>query len=257
MRIQSNFHDYYDAVMSHGFDTTMVYKRFPETESLERWSFPVCCYNHQYGGFSLSRNSVNITQYAIGFCGKVYPVLGLNKSPRSPSSKDWRNEQVLVFSLEDVDNYVKRTTPECFDHYSSNKHYIKNALWDWNQRRQSFASFFESCSKKEDAFSSLFEEKQCPIFVVTYEYQYKGWNFYKNDKRPRGKETYGTLTWNACLKPYEFFRIKDSYQAFQELSMWLGNQAEPRKPIPPISDETMVEIKGFDKKTSFRKDPQK
>jgi hypothetical protein len=36
--------------------------------------------------------------------------------------------------------------------------------------------------------------------------------------------------------------------------MWLNNQAEPRKPIPEISDEIMVEIKGFDKRYSFRKD---
>ena len=46
---------------------------------------------------------------------------------------------------------------------------------------------------------------------------------------------------------------QDPYTAYQNLSMWVNNQAQPIKPIPPMKDEDMVSIKGFDK-YSFRKD---
>jgi hypothetical protein len=65
------------------------------------------------------------------------------------------------------------------------------------------------------------------------------------------------MAWNACLKDLEFFRIVDPYTAFQEIAMFLGGLAVPLKPIPHVDDKTMVEAKGFDKKWSFRKEPQK
>lgn len=46
------------------------------------------------------------------------------------------------------------------------------------------------------------------------------------------------------------------YTAYQELQMWMSNQAIPHKPIPKVSDKDMVTAKGFDK-WSFRKEPQK
>ena len=48
----------------------------------------------------------------------------------------------------------------------------------------------------------------------------------------------------------------DPYQAFQEINMWMSNQAMPEKVIPEIDNKTMIEIKGFDK-FSFRKDKSK
>lgn len=63
------------------------------------------------------------------------------------------------------------------------------------------------------------------------------------------------IEYNTRLKDLEFYRKFDAYQAFQEIAMWLGNQAEPRKPIPVLDDVTMAEIKGFDK-WSFRTPPK-
>ena len=47
----------------------------------------------------------------------------------------------------------------------------------------------------------------------------------------------------------------DTYTAYQEIQMLLGNLAQPNKPIPEIPDKDMVSIKGFDK-WSFRKPPE-
>ena len=35
--------------------------------------------------------------------------------------------------------------------------------------------------------------------------------------------------------------------------MYLGGLASPEKPLPVISDRDMIEVKGFDPVTSFRK----
>jgi len=61
------------------------------------------------------------------------------------------------------------------------------------------------------------------------------------------------LTLNGELKKFEFFRVLDPFQTFQELYMYLGGLAVPDKPLPKLDDKTMAEIKGFNK-YSFRKD---
>ena len=62
---------------------------------------------------------------------------------------------------------------------------------------------------------------------------------------------------NAPLSDLDFAKVMPPYQAYQEIRMFLGNMAQPEKPIPQIDDETMVEIKGHGGKYSFRKPPQK
>jgi hypothetical protein len=82
----------------------------------------------------------------------------------------------------------------------------------------------------------MFEEKRCPVFIAHRDY--KG----------------GTIVWNGLLKSVEFFRIFQPFAAFQEIAMWLSNQAVPEKVMPVIDDETKAESKGFDK-WSFRRPP--
>lgn len=60
-------------------------------------------------------------------------------------------------------------------------------------------------------------------------------------------------TWNGFLKPYQFMRIIDPYQAFQKIEMFLGNMAAPEKPIPKRSDIEKVKSHGFDPKMGFRR----
>lgn len=60
-------------------------------------------------------------------------------------------------------------------------------------------------------------------------------------------------TWNGFLKPYQFMRIIDPWQAFQKIEMFLGNMAAPEKPIPKRSDIEKVKSHGFDPKMGFRK----
>lgn len=91
--------------------------------------------------------------------------------------------------------------------------------------------------KARNFFSYNFNLNICtlehPIFLI---------NFYES-----------TIEYNPRLNLYEFYRVLPAYEAYHKLSGFLESFAQPCKPIPSISDETMVEIKGFDK-YSFRKE---
>jgi len=91
----------------------------------------------------------------------------------------------------------------------------------------------------EEGKERLFKENRSPLFVA------------------KERKYYDCLiNYNAPLKDFEFYKIFDPHTAYQEISMYMYNFAEPMKEIPEISDETMAEIKGFDK-WSFRKEPKK
>jgi hypothetical protein len=62
------------------------------------------------------------------------------------------------------------------------------------------------------------------------------------------------LVANPILKALQFQTQVDVYSAWQELSMFLGNNMVSASTVPPrpISDAERAETKGFDKKTSFR-----
>jgi hypothetical protein len=242
MRIQSDFKDYYDVGMSQGMDQTLVYLRYAKIIQPEHYPFSSWwSYDHYrplYGPPALWTD-----QSMIGFCGKLYPVIELTEPGTAQSPKEIRAKRVFCYKLADIDNFVKKHYPDRWDDYTKKK-YDRKAKWPSNQRRGEFVRFFEDAEKYRDcaAYKHWFEDERCPIFVGHSDFR-------------RGKHE-NSIIYNACLKHYDFMRVFDPYTAFQEIAMWLGNQAEPRKPIPKIDDVTMAEIKGFDK-FSFRKEKAK
>lgn len=87
----------------------------------------------------------------------------------------------------------------------------------------------------------LFIEVNAPIFLIE-------------------RETEGACDWiltvNVPLKPLEFFKIVDAFTAFQEISMFLGNQLCRREKIEDIPDKFKIGQHGFDKH-SFRNLPER
>lgn len=235
MRIISPFHDYYDVVQSQGQDHTLIYQRRERTITPKTYPFPVFhrWWRHYPGDMSLY-------QKVIGFCGKIYPAFWLSKG----------EVKKTAFNIGDVDKFVHDNFNEKqIEGYMQKRHKRwksgTNKNWPFEQARFKFIEFFDKLDKEKDKYRELFEQERCPIFVA--------------ESRETDRITWkavGTITFNPRLKDYDFQRAFDPYQAFQEISMFMGNLAEPRKPIPPISDEIMAEIKGFDK-WSFRKPPSK
>jgi hypothetical protein len=245
MRIQSDFKDFYDVGMGQGQDQSLIYNRFEKVVEVDRYPFSswfthdLYSYRPMYGEPALYTD-----QYMIGFCGRMYPVLELNEPGKGhmlENSKEARASRVYCYKIEDVDNFVRKNYPKQWDDYDS-KGYVKRLQWSHHQRRSDFLKFFEACDRSKDQYGKWFEDERAPILLG-------------HCRTKRGK-TKSVIKYNTELRPFDFMRVMDPYTAFQEISMWLGNQAEPRKPIPVLDDVTMAEIKGFNK-FSFRKDKSK
>ena len=69
-----------------------------------------------------------------------------------------------------------------------------------------------------------------------------------------GKCSKKRLVINPELKKWQFYKLFDSYSAFQEISLFLGNDLarERQGKVPTGDDVTLAVSKGFDK-WSFRK----
>ena len=66
------------------------------------------------------------------------------------------------------------------------------------------------------------------------------------------------LVKNPTLMDYQFYKVFDPYSAYQEISMFLGNQlCNTKEAEVPVGDDiVLAESKGYDK-WSFRKEPSK
>jgi len=236
MRIISKFHDYYDSVQAMGQDRSLVYVRNPEEIDCKQggFFFPSCtaCFRTYYDRFDASRK-LDVDDHVVGFCGKIYPVVKLIFIDRNRPMGEEAPKK-FCYNMDDVDGFIhehfRDKQIECYE----SKDFIPNSQWQFYHRRRYFTEFFTVGEEKK--YEKHFIEKRCPIIV--------------------GDCRHKKIIYNGKLKDVDFFRVFDPYRAFQEIAMYYGNMAVPLKPIPEITDETMAEIKGFDK-FSFRKDKKK
>ena len=150
----------------------------------------------------------------LGFCGRVYPFHELNAPVRGRVINYDRDSAVetVVAGLE-----RPRGGGKWIDYWHRGRTQYLSSLWD------------QVASKTwEEQFS------RAPIWVI------------RHIKRESSE-----IEFNPLLRQFGFYKIAPPAQAFQELSMWLSNQARPMKPMPIITDELKAQSKGFDKH-SFR-----
>lgn len=100
-------------------------------------------------------------------------------------------------------------------------------------KRKRFAKFLTSFECREP-----FINKGSPIVVLFEKVDFLGIKH--------------KVIWNARLKDYGFQRIVDPYQAFQQIEIFLSNQAVPQIPMPKMSDNQKRDSHGFDN-WSFKK----
>lgn len=259
MLIRSNFKDYYDVGQAHDQDRDLIFDRFPKCEDFKHYPFRTL-----WRGQGIHRTrTFSVESFTIGFCGSLHPLLRLHPDTSYDHvSKTDRAKCVWAYATADVDTFVRTHWPTLFDHYAQDGHRFESwNKWDPWMRRQDFVAYFTGALpykstnptfdknraavfRNEDspAWRQVwFTKHRSPVFVACYAQNYE-------------RKTDGFITYNAELKPYEFYRVHDAYQTYQQVRMWLANQAVPMKPIPVPDDKTMAEIKGFDKH-SFRKDP--
>ena len=175
------------------------------------WPFPRIGYS----------GNISPTTHIVGFCGKIYPLVGF---------EEWSKEtREYCYTIEQVDAYVKRKLqPAEWSIYDSARRFSSN--------RQSFLSFFAACEQLKDNYRKMFDDKRSPIFLASIDYEAK-------------------LEWNALLGRVHFQKVFPPFQAFQEIRMFMSNLAQPEKPIPQLSDADMAHSKGHGDRYSFRTAP--
>ncbi len=161
----------------------------------------------------------------LGFCGEIYPFREITRYNRKDDSE------------YDSDDYkvVERYYAFSFEEY-------KNKESEWKESSFDFSYYETKKEKKLKQFFIDWREQSNDIFL---EHRVPIWTL----KLGRNK---GLI--NPRLKDYGFDRIKDSFTAFQEISMYLSNILVEQKETVIIEDKFRIEQHGFDLKKSFRKE---
>jgi len=236
---KKNEKDYYDGVVGTvGIDKTIVYERniidvennkipplFKEA-TLSNFDNIKNNYFHQLHDFRIDKIHENKFPYdsyfIVGFCGKLYVGWKLY------SFKNINND-VLITITYDLD-YIF----ELFDE----KNRFGNSLYD-----------IVSYILNYDAID-LFRELNTPIFIYDYDSNVKNISGYCREYHN------SKFIINPLLKNYEFYKKFDSFQTFQEISMFIGGVlGSKEKKIIEVEDKYKIAQHGFNK-WSFRKEPK-
>ena len=234
MRIISEFHDYYDTVQAFVQDDSIIYNRKTETE--------ICHLSRIFPLWQdVSYNRFNVNFSIIGFCGQTYKKAHISQysweRDEYTGSFVEINKSVDIFSMEEAIEYVSDLK---IKKQGTRRDIKSSALGEirdfWGNGRN---RWYKDNSPVESNFDKYFEK--APIWIASRGYSY-------------GKNPDDKITYNPMLKDTGFVKIKNPFDAHQELDMWFSNKGQPLKPIPDISDKDMRDIKGFDN-FSFKKPP--
>lgn len=253
MRIVSKFKDYYDKAMGEGTDRSLTYvrQRIELTPSQFEKKFGsgmfFKSFNAPYVYYPVSQNAWHIYSFAIGFCGKLYPALRIEVGVGENDANGFPQALKVIFaySIEDIDDYVlKHYSREGYDQYYNGPEYnrkghYKFTHWSSEFVRSKFVKYFKD-NRSDITGHKIWSAYTTPTFTHII-----GDSFDNNE-----------YIINDALHKYQFIKIMPPYQAYQEISMFLGGMAVPSKPMPIIPDVLKAETHGFDK-FSFRKEKSK
>jgi hypothetical protein len=221
MRIICPWKDYYDGVQSIDMDSEPLYIRDKKDIQLDKILFPFL--NHiTYLGVS---PKYGLKSYVIGFCGTVYPCIKLFSGAKN----------FYIYTLKQLTEFVKNNFSNKKFQDCIKKGYSPNNYWNYHYKQGSFIEYFVKFKEIENKYTNLFEKYNVPIFTAEH----------------------NVISLNNRLSNFEFYKVKSVETAYQEIRMYLSNLAAPQKEMPTISDEIMLEAKGFNKRTSFRKEKSK
>ena len=239
MYIISKRKDYYDGVAgTTGIDKAIVYER--EIVEVEDKDLPKVFQKYSpwknrnpspfviLSGVNVKRDLrisgvyVHAAPFIIGFCGKLYVGWKLYSEGKQQLS----GTELVTTITYDNENIKK----------------ILNQM-SWHGKLDDNLNYILTY----DALP-LFRELNTPVFVYDSDY---GRSLVEKTYRNNPK-----FFINPLLKEYQFFKVFDSFQAFQEIQMFIsGVLGNKEKDIVQVEDKYKIAQHGFDK-WSFRKEPE-
>jgi len=238
MYIISKKKDYYDGVAGTvGIDKTIIFsretieiddnKKFPDfiNSNKRNWKelreYPISSLGYYHINNEFCKKYDDYSYFIIGFCGKLYVGWKLYKMV----------ENNLVTTITyDSEFMLSILKPRGFN--------LSNGLLD-------DIKFIEN-----HVVLDVFRKYNSPIFVYDNDFERTSIGKYRHRKNE-------VFIVNPILISYEFYKVFDSFQAFQEISMFIsGVLGNKEKEIIQVSDKNKIEQHGFDYKWSFRKEKQ-
>ena len=239
MYIISKKKDYYDGVAgTTGIDKSIVYDR--EIIEVEEKNLPNEFKRYNSGSnpnrsiFLKLENTIikpelrelyaAISPFIIGFCGKLYVGWKLYSIGKELS---YGGNELITTITYDNENMKKLVQPH-----------------SWGGSFEDNLNYVLTYDPIE-----MFRVLNTPVFIYDSDYDRKD-----IDKYWRNHPKFFI---NPLLKEYQFYKVFNAVQAFQEISMFLGGVLGNReKEIVNVEDKYKITQHGFDK-WSFRKEPQK
>ena len=227
MRIISKFKDYYDSVQSYGYDPSIMYIRkkkeilyeTKEYDDIFEYVKKIMDGLH-YLRYDFSDMLVFSEICVLLFCNKIYPYIVLTFS-------DYKYH---CYSSEEVEDIIKKF-------YSKNtvNCYMTSKFGCGVNNKTNVDHFFSYSGKTITNQIDLHFKYNSPIIKIS-------------------KEKYVEI--NPVLRYVEFFKIIDTFNTYQEISMFMGGIIGNQKPkVKEIDDKTRLEKHGFNK-WSFRKEKE-
>jgi len=214
MKIIAKNKDYYDGLVhTLGIDSDIIYTR-KECQNISVYlnniNFPNDIYinNNNSGSF-----------YIIGFAGKVYPAIRLER----------KNLTTNVIEYEWI--YDQSTISELFTCQKIYKwRYLNN-----KQNVETFDLFIKQLNNT--SITTLFHEHQVGSFILC--------NNISSIKH--------NLSLEPLLKDIDFYKCVDPFAAFLQMQTFISEQLRPIMSEVQLTDKEKVVAKGFDPKYGFRK----
>lgn len=239
MKIISDFHDYYDPGLKYvDQNDNIIYKRNSISYNIKEKNLPslVIEFYKKYNSLLYHAN------YRLGLAGISFSSrknAGSWYDTITNKNGDFSFYRALIFFCGKIYpvykvNHTKEGVSTNTYHYSFNdlEYFLKENKLDFYSAKDK-ATCIEFFNVKDSDAGFLIENKITIALI---------------DKN--------TVIFNQRLANYDFFKVFDIYQAFQELNVWLcGTLSYPQNIMIELSDKSKIEKCGFDNKWSFRKRP--
>jgi hypothetical protein len=223
MLIVSDFHDYYDTAMTYGIDKTVVFNRRSEDREVTSKEFDI---DPRSELTSRTGQIVNVREFLIGFCGKVYPGIIFERN----------GVKTFVYDAEKF--FIEAVAHDLIvDWKAKNDRWSRLAFWRGGINAGYAKAYFAQETRQ---YEKHFYDLNTPIFSVSAPFH--------NYKR--------VLTKNPKLKDFGFQKIKDAPSAFQDIYMFISGVLGTPKDIPSKqTDKEKAASHGHDGEYSFKKPP--
>lgn len=225
MKIFSKFKDYYDSVQSFGQDDTIHFVRNEEQLEISKDLVKKVIgrdtqLSLKYETIDDERRSIGLTKFMILFCGKIY------KGYRVSEYSTYQGRYIFHRYLDGI-FYNYDDTIEFYNKYEEdlskyNRRWFEGEINDW----------FKHTENNLEDFSI---DNKIVLAYLDPQFQIK----------------------NCSLQDLEFYKIVDSFSAYQELDMYIsGVLSKDANMMIEIADKDKIPQHGFDN-FSFKKLPTK